>query len=169
MTNLLETTLASRVRRNHALEHATLNILTSRYPGLQAAGVSDAGGFWVTGRLELDSLTSAVVEALARLTAGEARLAFHAGCGTGYATTGVIAGTLAWLGMLGAPKSMKGKLNRLPNVIVLAMLGAVAAQPLGVRLQTRVTTKADPGSLELTGIQVYERGGVQAFRVRTKG
>lgn len=169
MTNLLETKLVSRVRRNHALEHATINILGSHFPGLHLAGVSDAGGFWITGAVDLDALTSAVVEALARLRNGENRLAFHSGCGTGYAVTGALAGTLAWLGMLGAKKSLRDKLDRLPGVITLATLGAIFSQPLGVKLQTRVTTQADPGKLELTGITVYDRNGIKAFRVSTKG
>ena len=169
MQNLLETKILSRVRRNHALEHATLNILSSRFPGLRLAGISDAGGFWVTGGVELDSLTTAVVEALARLRGGEKQLAFHAGCGTGYAATGVIAGSLAWLGMVGANKGLRDKIDRLPNVIILAMLGAIIAQPLGVKLQTRVTTQSDPGALEVTGITLHERGGLRTFRVSTRG
>jgi len=169
MENLLEMKPASRVRRNHALEHATLNILSSRFPGLHLAGISDTGGFWVTGNVELDSLTTAVVEALARLRGGENQLAYHAGCGTGYAATGVIAGGLAWLGMLGAKKSLRDQLSRLPNVILLAMIGAVIAQPIGVKLQTRVTTRSDPGGLEVTGISMHKRGDMKFFRVSTRG
>ena len=77
MNKLLDQKLISRVRRNHGLEHATLHILGSNFPGLSLAGISDVGGFWITGKVELDILTEAVVDALARLKAGESRLAVH--------------------------------------------------------------------------------------------
>jgi hypothetical protein len=169
MNKLLDNKLLSRVRRNHGLEHATLHILSSRFPGMSLAGLSDAGGFWITGKVELDVLTEAVVDALARLKAGESRLAVHPNCGTNYAATGVITGFVAWLAMLGLKKGMREKLDRLPQVMALTTLAVVAAQPLGYKLQTKVTTSGDPGELELTGITVYNRSGIQAYRINTKG
>jgi hypothetical protein len=169
VTKLLDLPWISRVRRNHALEHATLNLLSSRLPGKSLGGLSDAAGFWIIGTVAVDTLSTAVVDALNRLRAGERRLAFHAGCGTGYAVTGIIAGSLAWLGMLGVKDGYRQKLDRLPLVITLAMLGAVAAQPLGTRLQTQVTTNAQPGGLEITGIRVFGSGIFKISRVSTRG
>ena len=53
--------------------------------------------------------------------------------------------------------------------MALTTLAVVAAQPLGYKLQTKITTSGDPGELELTGITVHNRGGLQAYRINTKG
>jgi hypothetical protein len=169
MLKFLDLPWISRIRRNHALEHATLNILSSRLPGRSLAGLSDAAGFWVVGSVEVDALSAAVVDGLTRLRGGERRLAYHAGCGTGYAVTGIVAGSLAWLGMLGVKGGYRQKLDRLPLVITLAMLGAVVAQPLGTRLQTQVTTCAQPGAMQITNIRIFGKGKIRLSRVSTRG
>lgn len=169
MNKILDQKVLSRVRRNHGLEHATMHILSGRFPTVAFAGLSDPGGFWILGNVELDDLTAAVVDALARLRAGEHNLAIHPNCGTNFVTTGVIAGFAAWLSMLGVKKGWKDKLDRLPQVLTLTTLAIIASQPLGYQLQARVTTDGHPGKLELSGIQVFERSGMLAYRISTRG
>ena len=117
----------------------------------------------------MDDLSAAVVDALSRLRAGEHNLAIHPNCGTNFVTTGVIAGFAAWLAMLGLRKGLKEKLDRLPQVITLTTLAVMVSQPLGNKLQARVTTDGNPGNLELSGIQVFERAGMLTYRINTKG
>ena len=112
----------SRIRRNHALEHATLQILAQKDPGRRMAGYSDSSGFWVMGDLSLEDLQLAVDEAQARLRAGKSRLAIHPFCGTNFVATGAVAGSLAWLGMLGG-RGLRDKLDRWPMVISLVTVG----------------------------------------------
>lgn len=169
MNNILDQKVISRVRRNHGLEHATMHILGNRFPTIGFAGISDPGGFWIFGNVELDDLSAAVVDALSRLRAGEHNLAIHPNCGTNFVTTGVIAGFAAWLAMLGFKKGFKAKLDRLPQVITLTTLAIMVSQPLGNKLQARVTTDGNPGNLELSGIQVFERAGMLTYRINTKG
>jgi uncharacterized protein YqhQ len=169
MNVFLEQKIPSRVRRNHGLEHATIHVLGKKYPWVGTAGLSDAGGFWIIGNLELDAVTDSAVEALERLRAGEKGLAYHPNCGTNFAATGVIAGFFAWLSMLGVKNNWKAKLDRLPQVMTMTTLAIVLAQPLGAKLQISVTTSPDMGNLELTGITVYERAGYRAYRITTKG
>lgn len=168
MNRFLDHKLPSRVRRNHGLEHATIHILGKKFPSVGIAGLSDAGGFWIVGNLELDAVTDAAVEALERLRAGEKGLAYHPNCGTNYAVTGVLAGFFAWLAMLGVRSNWKARLDRLPQVLTLTTLAVIFAQPLGVKLQSRVTTNPEPGNLELTGITVYDRAGYRAYRINTR-
>src|SRR5512147_3069088 len=89
----------SRVRRNHALEHATLQIMARKRPTTIAAGYSDTSGFWVIGQVSTEDLEESIKEALARLHAGEHELAIHPNCGTNFVAAGAVAGSLAWLGM----------------------------------------------------------------------
>ena len=83
---------------------------------------------------------------------GESRLAVHPGCGTNYVVAGALAGTLAWLGMTGA-KTGRQRLERLPLMILLSMLGFIVSQPLAPVIQQRITTSGDPGSLAI--VEVY--------------
>ena len=87
--SLLNAPTISRIRRNHALEHATLHILAQRFPGKPMAGHSNPRGFWILGDVPTEEIKSAVESALARLRAGESHLALHPNCGTNIAVAGM--------------------------------------------------------------------------------
>lgn len=167
--SLLENPTISRVRRNHGLEHATIHLLSRRFPGQSFAGHSDTNGFWLMGEVETEVLADAVTEALARMRNGEHSLAVHPNCGTNFATYGVAAGLAAFLGMAGAGNRFRDKLERLPIVIFLATLALIFSQPIGYRLQREVTTSGEPGDLEIVEIMRSMRGKVTAHRVKTRG
>jgi hypothetical protein len=165
---ILDLPILSRIRRNHGLEHATLNILSGRFPHLRLGGYSYSGGFFIFGQVPTSDLSAAVIEALMRLEGGERGLAVHARCGTNYAAMGLVAGLLAWLGMAGA-NTRRSRLERLPLVISLATLGVMFSQPLGPLLQQRVTTSGDPQGLRLVEIIPNRRGAITIHRVVTGG
>src|SRR5579885_2551570 len=71
-----------RVRQNHALEHATITILSNMVPDLRVSARSTSRGFTVFGDVDLGQLRRALDEALRRLQAGEVELAIHPNCGT---------------------------------------------------------------------------------------
>jgi hypothetical protein len=160
---------ASRVRRNHALEHATIQVLTTTHPGMRLAGLSDVLGFWILGDVDIEALADATEEARKRLNDGESALAIHPNCGTNLATAGMIGGFFAWLSMLGVGKSWRERLDRLPVVLTLVTMGLVIAQPLGPKLQKHVTTEANLGDLHVTGIHCYPEMRPPAYRVMTSG
>ncbi len=160
--------LLSRVRRNHALEHATLQVLAEKYPGRRYAGYSTFNGFWVIGQVDLEELQHAVNEAQTRLRRGERRLAVHPNCGTNFAFSGLVAGIAAWLAMLGAGKSLRRRLDRLPLVTSLVTLVLILTYPLGAQIQERFTTDANLGDLRAVQIDRFERGGMPLQRVQTR-
>ena len=127
--------LLSRVRRNHALEHATLQVLAEKFPGRRYAGYSTFNGYWVIGQVDLEELQRAVNEAQTRLRSGERRLAVHPNCGTNFAFSGLVAGIAAWLAMLGAGKSLRRRLTgcagNQPVTLVL-----ILTYPLGARIRS---------------------------------
>jgi hypothetical protein len=165
---ILDFPLISRIRRNHGLEHATINILSQRFPNRRLAGYSFVGGFLILGELSTADLQEAVIQALVRMNNGETHLAIHDHCGTNYATSGFIAGLLAWLGMAGS-KSKRDKVERLPLVIALATFGFIASQPLGPALQRRVTTCGDPQGMSIDEVFPIKFGWLSLHRVVTKG
>ena len=149
----------SRVRRNHALEHATLQVMSEKNPRLKMAGYSDPNGFWVIGDVETQQLEEGVLQALTRLRGGESNLAIHPHCGTNLVTTSLLAGAAAWIGMLGSGRTTRERVERLPMVISLVALTMMASQPLGPYMQQHVTTSASPQDME--GLQIVKVERVQ--------
>src|SRR3712207_3487387 len=88
------------LRRNHALEHATIVVMMEREPGRKFNGFSDDDGFLVQGVRPPDEVDAAAREALRRLKAGEKRLAVHRNCGTPIVAANLLAAVF-FLGSLG--------------------------------------------------------------------
>lgn len=148
----------SLIRRNHGLEHATINLLSKKYPDRGFAGHSDSKGFWIIGDVSTDELAETSQEALKRMNEGEHRLAIHPHCGTNAVTTGVIAGSVAWLATLGTENDWKKKIDRLPWLITLVTGAIILSEPLGPKVQEKVTTCGVPGNLAIRQIVRYEHG-----------
>jgi hypothetical protein len=165
----LESDPIGRIRRNHGLEHATLHLLSKRYPRQSLAGHSSLTGFWILGDVSTDDLRSAVSEALQRLKNGESSLAVHPNCGTNIVTSGLLAGLAGGLAMFSAGKRLQDKLERLPMAMMLATLTIILSKPLGNQLQERLTTSAEPGNLRVVKIIATKRGRLKAHRVVTQG
>jgi hypothetical protein len=172
-TTWLNLPLISRVRRNHALEHATMNVLAERYRGLRIVGRSSPWGFYVYGEVPTAGLLAAAQEGLRRLQAGQRQLAVHPACGTNLAAAGILAGTGAFLALevLGIRRRNRlwDRLASLPLVCTVAMLGIMLAQPLGVALQARITTDADVGDMRIAGVTWERKGSLLIHHVRTEG
>ena len=163
--SVLDAPFVSETRRNHALEHATIHILSGRFPGRNMAGHSNPTGFFLIGDLPTEDVRSAVSEALTRLQNGESRLAIHEGCGTNYVVTGALGGFFALLGMSGT-RNMRERLERFPLLILLSILAFMLGQPIGLALQRRVTTQPNPGTLSITDIYPLSK---TVHRVVTRG
>ncbi len=162
------TKVVHAIRRNHALEHASLQVLAANKGNRNLAGYSDWRGYWVLGEVDTEDLLSASQEALTRLKAGESRLAIHPNCGTNFAVSGILAGSAAWLAMAGSGNGWKKKLEHFPLVITLVTLVLILSQPLGPKVQSRVTTCPTPGTLQIVSIQKQTIRNTTAHRVLTK-
>lgn len=150
-------------RRNHALEHATLHMLARSYKG-RMTGHSNPTGFFLLGDFSTQDVWSNATEALERLREGESGLAIHSGCGTNFATTALLAGTLSW-SVLRLAKSTLMRLLLLPLAVTFAILGVLLARPLGPILQQRYTTDANMGNMQILDIIPIRKG---VHRVITK-
>ena len=91
-----------RTRQHHAIEHATIHLLTARFPGQRFSGLSDAFGFTIYADVDEADLWRAVDDAITRMKAGEAGLAIHPNCGTNLATTALLATGAALISMAAA-------------------------------------------------------------------
>jgi hypothetical protein len=80
------------VRRNHALEHATIAILLGKVgPNTRLVGRASTDGFYIYGNVPTDKIGESAAEALARLKQGESQLAISPLCGTNLAVAGILA------------------------------------------------------------------------------
>jgi hypothetical protein len=158
----------SSIRKNHALEHATLQVLAQKkVPSGRLFGYSDAGGFWIVGNVDTESLFKAAQEALQRLQQGEYQLAIHPNCGTNLATTGFIAGVTAWIAMAGVKKGFRNWFERLPVVVSMVTFAIMLSQPLGLRVQAVVTTDAHVPQVKIVQATRYEGRSRPVHRITT--
>jgi hypothetical protein len=157
-----------KIRRNHGLEHATLQLLSQRLPSLALIGLSDWSGFRLFGQVETPLVIQAANEALARLRLGEAHLALHPRCGTMLVVTGLVSGSAAYFAASSSGSRQHRPLSEtFPNAILAACLGAIIAQPLGFLIQEKITTSGNPGSLKIIGVERYQEGEMLVHRVQT--
>ncbi|NPA90388.1 MAG: hypothetical protein GXO55_02885 [Chloroflexi bacterium] len=140
----------ANTRRNHAIEHATIHILSERLPGVSMAGRSTPFGFYIYGDIPTDALRDAVREAIRRLQEGEMRLAIHPHCGTNLVTASVLAGLAAVLSLAGKKRKWW---DRLPTALVSTTLALAAAQPLGYWAQDVLTTDPHVSKAQLVSIR----------------
>ena len=79
---LLKTFFNKKVRRNHALEHATIGVLEKVTGYTQFQGMAYENGFTVSGAVRPELILSSAREALGELQRGNHDLAIHPKCGT---------------------------------------------------------------------------------------
>lgn len=129
-----------RVRRNHALEHATLHVLARDHPDLNLVGRSDWRGFQLYGEVDTETVQQAAYEGWDRLRSGQTELSIHPRCGTNLAVGIVLAGVAA---LLAALASRRDRWRRWP-LTIFGIIGALSlANPLGPEVQRRMTTDPD--------------------------
>jgi hypothetical protein len=157
-----------RTRRNHGLEHATLNLLARSQPGQAFAGHSDGSGFWILGEISTELLADKVTEALARLDAGESELAIHKNCGTNLLVSGFAAGMAGAVGLMGVGEKPTDKIERIPLITTLSVIALLLSRPLGPLLQRKLTVSGVPGSLQITEITRHLFNGMPAHRIKTR-
>jgi hypothetical protein len=145
---VLELPFIATLRRNHAVEHATMHLLAQRQPYLNAVARTSLRGFHVYGTVDTKTLADTATEALGRLQAGQVDLAIHPRCGTNLVVAGFLAGIATFLAM----GRSKGRLSKLPRFILAATSAVIIAQPLGLLVQERVTTSTDVAGLRVAEV-----------------
>jgi hypothetical protein len=155
--------MIAAIRRNHALEHATVSILLGRLgQDTRLVGRATWDGFYIYGNVPADKISECAAEGLARLKQGESHLAVSPLCGTNLAVAGILAGLASVVAV-----GKRRRFERLPNVLTAAVLAVVGAQPLGRLVQRHVTTSADVDGLEIVGVSPAGRGLIPLHKVKT--
>ena len=155
--------LVGAVRRNHALEHATIAVLLHRIGhDIRMVGRATRDGYYLYADVPTEMLEECTHEALHRLKSGEGYLAVSSLCGTNLAVAGALAGAASMV-TLGDGK----RRDKFPSVIFASMLAVIAAQPAGRLVQRYLTTSPDLADTEIVGIKRGGRGGAKFHKVIT--
>lgn len=169
LQSFLERYPISSIRRNHGLEHATIHLLSQRFPDRTFIGRSDMDGFTLYGIIETDQLAEFTDRALNRLRAGERSLAIHPNCGTNLVTSALLASSATLMAFRGSDRGgWRLRLERFPLAVASAILALLIAQPLGKLAQQKLTTDGDPGKLRVISVKRIEGTGMTLHRVRTR-
>lgn len=149
------------LRRNHALEHATIVVMMEREPGRKLNGFSTDEGFFVQGVRSLEEVESAARAALQRLRGGEKGLAIHRNCGTTIVAANLLTAVF-FLGSLALGLYLNWPVYLL--VVGAIVLAFALRVPLGLFLQRFVTTDTDLSNAEVGWVEPAEpqdmRGGI---------
>lgn len=153
-----------RVRVNHAVEHATITLLTNRVGNVVLRGRSNRNGFFVMGDVAREQIESAAVEAVDRLRGGQSELAIHPFCGTNLAVTGTLAGLS---GAVAARTARRA--GSYPSAILAGLLAVLVSQPLGMMAQKYLTTDSQVRDLRIETVEEKRFFGKKLHFVRTSG
>lgn len=154
--------LGGAVKQNHALEHATIVLLSKKYPDVRFAGVSFAAGFFVFGDVPTEAILPTAQEALTLLRTTTPELAIHERCGTNLAVAGMLTGLSAM-----TVAKMRRPFSTANNVILASTAALILARPLGLMVQRYVTTQTPNSSMKITGVKRYVLFGTPAHFVST--
>lgn len=152
------------LRRNHALEHATIVVMMERQPGRKLNGFSTDEGFFVQGARSFDEVESAAREALRRLRRGERKLAVHRNCGTTIVAANLLSAVL-FLAVLGVGLYLSLSLGSFFLLLLGSTVAAFALRvPVSLLLQRFVTTDANLSNAEVGWVEAVQpqdmRGGI---------
>lgn len=151
----LKTMFGNKIlRRNHALEHATIVVMMEREPGRKLNGFSTDDGFFVQGVRSLQEVESAAREASQRLKDGERGLAIHRNCGTTIVAANMLTAVF-FLAAVGLGLYLGG------TYLYLLILGGVLLAfalrvPLSLLLQRFVTTDTDLTNAEVGWVEAAQ-------------
>lgn len=136
------------LRRNHALEHATVNVIEERFGLSRLSGLAQPGGFIIQGGAPPELVADAAQEALKRLRAGERQLAIHRRCGTTLLAAQLVM-AIAFLAVL----VLTREFSFLPFVVGI-LAAVILARGVSPLLQRFVTTSAQVDSMTITGVEI---------------
>ncbi len=149
----------------HALEHATIAVLASRFNRKKFSGLSLPFGFFLIGEASIEEVRDAFDIALSRLKAGETTLALSKNCGTNIAVTGALCALTA-IAALSGTKSTKERMKRFDLLALsLGFLSRIGPE-LGMLAQKEITTDPNVAGLNVTEIKQTTIFGHEAYFVK---
>ena len=153
--------MINSVRQNHALEHATITLLMKRIDGnAKLIGHAGIAGFYLYGDVPTALVEQAAKDGLQFLQDGHEDLAISPLCGTNLVVTGVLTGIASLIAGTGSHG-----VGKLSNMIRASIIAAVVAQPLGMMVQRKFTTKVNVDNIGITGVIKSGKGKLTRHKI----
>ena len=151
------------LRKNHALEHATVNVLEKKYGYNNLSGLAAETGFYINGVVNPADVEAAAREGLLRLQQGEINLVVHKQCGTSLTVANLVL-AIIFIFLLLATGSFS-----LLNMLLAIVIANFVGPQLGVWVQKNFTTSAKVANMEIDGLRLLQRSqGMLGFNVPKK-
>ena len=145
---ILEIATNKPLRKNHALEHATINVIEERWGRRGVlSGYARENGYYIIGPVDPETLEWASHEAWERLARGETDLAIHSRCGTSIAVASFTT-ALIFILLLVFTHALNIFL-----VILAILLGQIFGPFLGEFTQRYFTTDPDVRNIRVLGVE----------------
>lgn len=154
--------LGGAVKQNHALEHATIVLLSRKYPEVRLAGISFAAGFFVFGDVPTEAVLPVAQEALNLLRTTQPELAIHERCGTNLAVSGMLTALAAM-----TVARMRKPYGTFNNVMLATTAAMILARPLGLVVQRYFTTQTPNATMVIEKVTPANFLGTGAHFVST--
>ena len=145
---LLHLWQGSAARRNHAIEHATINVLEERYGAHTLDGYSTNEGFRIRGPIDPAMLLDAAREGLLRLQRDDRALAINVRCATTL-TTSFLLLNATFMSILATLK-----LWEVPGIMVTLLLSALGSLSLSRWMQHGIITSMDVKGMSIGSIEL---------------
>jgi hypothetical protein len=140
--------LSRRMRRNHAMEHATINVLRQRFRRSGIVGMPAEAGFHLRGRAGEDEVITSVQEALRRLKRGERQLAWSRRCPTSLIGTQILLTVVFLIVVLSFWREFTA-----PPLLIALLGGALLGPPVSPFIQRWLLIDPNPGDLEFRDLE----------------
>tara|TARA_B100000686_G_scaffold1981_1_gene2204 strand:- start:207 stop:734 length:528 start_codon:yes stop_codon:yes gene_type:complete len=128
--------LTLNIRRNHAIEHATVSILTEQISKSAVIGFAVPSGFIIYSKSSKDEILSAANNGLNLMKTGDSEISISQFCGTNL----VVAALLTGVSTVLLSKILGKKSKNILNITNGFLLSALLSKPIGRIVQKYVTT-----------------------------
>ena len=132
-------------RRNHAIEHATVSILTEQKVKSAVLGFAIPSGFLIYSKSNKDEIVSAANHGLKLMKSGVYEISISQFCGTNLVVAALLTGVSTVL--LG--KILGKKSKNILNITNGFLLSALLSKPIGRIVQKYVTTDPNVKNIQI--------------------
>ena len=140
--------LTLNVRRNHAIEHATVSILTEQKIKSAVIGFAIPSGFIIYSKSNKDEILSAANHGLKLMKSGVSEISISQFCGTNL----VVAALLTGVSTLLLGKILGKKSKNILNITSGFLLSTLLSKPIGRIVQKYVTTDSNVKNIQIKNI-----------------
>ncbi|MDI6861145.1 MAG: DUF6391 domain-containing protein [Caldisericia bacterium] len=145
---IIEIAINKNLRKNHALEHATINVIEEEMNkrGI-LSGYARENGFYVFGRIDPEILLKASEIGREKLILGETHYAIHERCGTSIGVASFLT-IIFFLLLIILTSSFNIFL-----LLIAIILGQILGPPLGKLTQKYFTTDPDVSDIKIVSVE----------------